>query len=304
MSMPMNTGTFARLIYPGVNEFFMTKYNEHKAEYPVLFDTFTSKRNFEEDVALVGFGLMNAKSEMGAVQFDTMRQGYTTRYVHTVYALGFQISRELMEDDLYGQVSRKKASALAFSATQTKEIIAANVYNRAFNSSYVGGDGKELLATDHPNISGGTYANELTTASNISEAALEQACIDLQKFTDDRGNRISVMPRKLIIPVDLEFEVDRILKSPLRYGTANNDLNALKAAGKFPEGVAINHYLTSSTAWFIRTNCPESMKHFKRRGLEFTTDNDWDTENARFKATERYSFGWSDPKGLFGSPGQ
>jgi phage major head subunit gpT-like protein len=219
-----------------------------------------------------------------------------------VYGLGFIITREMVEDDLYGQISKKKASALARSARHTKEIILANIYNRAFNSSYTGGDGKELLATDHPNITGGTYSNELTTAANLSEAALEQACIDIRKYTDDRGLRIAVMPKKLILPVDLEFEAHRILRSDGRVGTALNDPNALKDMGKFGS-VVLNNYLTSTTAWFIRTDVEDGMKYFQRRGMEFTTDNDWSTENAMFKVTERYSGGWSDPKGLFGSPG-
>ncbi len=303
MSTPMNTGTLARLLYPGVNKFFLNKYAEHDQQWDKLFETYDSKRNFEEDVGIVGFGLMNSKPEMASVQYDAMKQGHTVRYTHVTYALGFIISRELVEDNLYSEISLKKASMLAFSARQTKEIIAANVYNRAETSGYVGGDAKTLLATDHPNVSGGTYSNRLTVAANLSEAALEQACIDIRKYTDDRGNRISIMPKSLIIPVDLEFEADRILKTAGRVGTNNNDLNALKAAGKFPGGVHINNYLTSTTAWFIRTNCPEGMKHFKRRGMEFTTDNDFDTENAKFKATERYVFGWTDPKAVYGSAG-
>lgn len=303
MSMPMTTGGLARTLFPGVNAFFMNKYKEHDQQWDKLFNSYDSKRNFEEDVGLIGFGLMSRKDELAPVTYDSMKQGWTVRYYMTVYALGFMVSRELVEDNLYSEVSLKKASMLAMSARQTKEIIAANVYNRAFNSSYTGGDGKELCATDHPNVSGSTYANELTTAANISEAALEQACIDIRKWTDDRGNRMNFKPQSLILPVDLEFEIDRILKTPGRVGTANNDINVLKTMGKFPKGVHVNNYLTSTTAWFIRTDCPESMKHFKRRALEFTTDNDFDTENAKFKATERYAFGWTDPKGCFGSPG-
>lgn len=303
MSVPMTTGSLAKLLYPGVNKFFLNKYAEHKEQWNELFDTFDSKRNFEEDVAIVGFGLMNTKPELASIQYDAMRQGHTVRYTHIVYALGFQISRELVEDNLYSEVSLKKASMLAFSARQTKEIVAANVYNRAETSGYNGGDGVTLLSTAHPNVSGSTYSNRLTVAANLSEAALEQAAIDIRKYTDDRGNRIAIMPQKLILPVDLEFEAARILKSIGRVGTANNDLNALKSLGTFPGGYTCNNYFTSTTAWFIRTNCPEGMKHFKRRGVEFTTDNDFDTENAKFKATERYSFGWTDPKAVYGSAG-
>lgn len=303
MSMPMTTGSLAKLIYPGVNKFFLNKYDEHKVEFTDLFDKYTSKRNFEEDVAIVGFSLMPAKSELAPVSMDTMRQGYTVRYIMVVYGLGFMISRELVEDNLYSEVSLKKATALAFSARQTKEVIAANVYNRAFNSSYTGGDGSALAVNNHANVSGGTYSNILTTAANMSEAALEQASVDIMKYTDDRGLRIAVIPETLIIPPDIMFEAERILHSPARVGTPNNDLNALNAMGKFPGGVKVNHYLTSATAWFIRTNCPEGMKYFERRGLEFTTDNDWDTENAKFKATERYAFGWTDAKAIYATPG-
>jgi hypothetical protein len=303
MSMPMNTGSFARLLYPGINKIFLNKYKEHEPQWTKLFDQYTTRRNFEEDLAVSGFGLMVQKGELAPVTFDSMRQGWQARYLMTTYALGFMISRELMEDNLYSEMSMKKASMLAFSARQTKEIIAANVYNRAFTSGYTGGDGSVLLVSSHPNISGGTYSNVLSTAANISEAALEQACIDIRKYVDDRGNRVNFNPQSLILPVDQEFEIERILKSPLRYGTANNDMNVLKSSGKFPKGVHLNNYLTSTTAWFIRTDCPEGMKYFSRRGLEFTTDNDWDTENAKFKATERYSFGWTDPKALYGTPG-
>lgn len=303
MSMPMTTGSLARLIYPGVNKFFLNKYNEHKEQYTALFDEFASKRNYEEDVGMVGFGLMSEKPELASITYDTMRQGWTKRYTHTVYALGFMISRELIEDNLYSEIALKKASMLAFSARQTKEIIAANVYNRAFTSGYTGGDGIILGSASHPNVSGGTYSNILATAANFSEAALEQACIDIRKYTDDRGNRINMKPLSLHLPVDLEFEAHRVLSSSLRVGTANNDPNALKDLGKFPGGVHFNNYFTSTTAWHIRTDCPEGMKHFKRRAMEFNTDNDFDTENAKFKCTERYSFGWTDPKGYYGTPG-
>jgi hypothetical protein len=302
MSSPITTGSLAKLLWPGVNEFFMTKYKDHKEQWTELFEQYSSKRNFEEDVAMTDLGLLAEKAEGAPITYDTVKQGYTKRYQHTVYGLGFIITREMVEDDLYGQISKKKASALARSARHTKEIIAANVYNRAFNTSYLGGDGKALLVSDHPNVTGGTYSNILSTAANLSEAALEQACIDIRKYTDDRGLRINVGIKKLILPVDLEFEAQRILKSTGRVGTTNNDLNALNEMGKFGT-VVLNNFLTSTTAWFIRTDVDDGMKFFQRRGMEFTTDNDWSTENAMFKVTERYSLGWSDPKGLYGTPG-
>ena len=225
-----------------------------------------------------------------------------TRYQQVTYALGFIITREIMEDDQYDVVGQRKAQGLAFSMRQSKEIIAANVYNRAFNSSYTGGDGKELLATDHPLFAGGTWANELSTASDLSEASLEQAHIDIAGFTNDRGLLISVRPKALIIPRQLMFEAKRITAPTGRPGTDTNDVNAMKAMGLVPE-VVVNHYLTDTDAWFLRTDAPHGMKYFERRGDSFDMDNDFDTENAKYKATARYSFGWTDPRGLFGSPG-
>ena len=302
MSAPMTTGSLARLIYPGVNKFFQTKYNDHETQWTDLFDSFTANRNFVEDVALTGLGLMSEKSELAPISYDTMGQSYTTRYTMAVYALGFQISKELIEDDLYKEMSQKKASALARSARHTQEIIAANVYNRAFTAGYTGGDGKVLGASDHPNKNGGTYSNILSTAANLSEAAIEQAIIDIKKWTDDRGLRINVKPKSLIIPVDLEFEADRLFNSTLRSGTADNDKKS-KAFGMFPGGVKVNNFLTSTTAWFIRTDCPEGMKFFERRAMAFDTDNDFDTETAKFKCTHRYAYGWTDPKSFYGTAG-
>ena len=242
------------------------------------------------------------KPEGAPITFDSERQAFITRYNHVVYALGFVITREIMDDDQYDVVGQRKAQGLAYSMRQTKEIVAANTYNRAFNSSFVGGDGKELLATDHPNFAGGTFANELTTAADLSEAALEQACIDIAGFTNDRGLLIAAKPKTLIIPRQLMFEAKRILGTDGQVYSADNTLNAIKAMGMIPE-VVVNHYLTDTDAWFIRTDVPHGMKHFERRADAFEMDNDFDTENAKFKATARYSFGWTDPRGLFGSPG-
>lgn len=212
------------------------------------------------------------------------------------------VTREAMEDDQYDVVAEKRARGLAFSMRQTKEIVGANVFNRAFNPAYTGGDGKEMIATDHPNAVGGTWSNELSTAANLSEAALEQACIDMGKWTNDRGLRIAVMPKSLHIPVDLEFEANRILKSQYRVGTPNNDVSALVSMGKFGTP-KINHYFTSTTAWFIRTQVQDSLKYFARREDSFEEDNSFDNETAKFKASARYSFGWTDPRGVYGSTG-
>lgn len=300
--MAINTSSFAKALYPGVNKWYGAAYDEYPVEYLKLFDKNSSKRNFEEDVGQSGFGLASEKSEGGAISYDTARQGFTTRYTHVVYGLGFVITREMVEDDLYETIGKKKAQALAFSMRQTKEIVAANVYNRAFTAGYTGGDGSILCVSSHPNIAGGTQSNVIATAADLSEAALEQACIDIAGFTDDRGNAIAVRPKQLIIPRQLIWEAKRILGTDGRVDTPNNDLNALKTLGSIPEVVA-NHYLTDTDAWFVRTDARDGMKYFERRADEFTMDNDFDTENAKFKATGRYVFGWSDWRGVYGSAG-
>jgi hypothetical protein len=298
----MNSSTFAKALWPGVNAWYGKAYDEFDVEYTKLFEKFTSSRAFEEDVGVSSFGLAIQKPEGSPIAYDSERQGFITRYNHVVYALGFIITREIMEDDQYDVVGQKKAQGLAFSMRQTKEVIAANVYNRAFSGTYTGGDGVALLATNHPNIAGGTFSNKIAVDADLSEAALEQAVIDVSAFTNDRGLRIAVKPQSLILPWQLAFEAQRILKSTQRVGTSNNDLNALNSMGLFKD-VVINHYLTDNDAWFIRTNVKHGMKYFERRGDEFGTDNDFDTENAKFKASARYSFGWTDPRGLYGSAG-
>jgi len=298
----ITTTSFAKAIAPGVNKWYGDAYKDWASEWDKIFPTFKSKRSYEEDVSYSGLGLASVKTQGAALTYDDMRQGFTTRYSHVVYALGFIITREMYEDDLYGIIGKKKAGALAKSMRQTKETVAANVLNRAFTSTYTGGDGKELCATDHPNVAGGTFANELTTAADLSEAALEQATIDIAAFTDDRGLKMAARPTKLVIPPQLMFEAHRILKSSLQVDTANNNANALKDMG-IVRDIIVNHYLTDSDAWFLLTDVNDGLKHFERRPDAFEMDNDFDTENAKFKATARYSFGWSDPKGIYGSPG-
>lgn len=302
MSGVITTGSFAKSLWPGVNKWYGKSYDEYPVEWTALFEQHKSNRAFEEDVGTSGLGLAVVKSEGSPVTFDSERQGFTTRYQHVTYALGFVVTREAFDDDLYDIVGQKKAQALAFSMRQTKEIIAANVYNRATTSGYTGGDGVVLLSASHVNVAGGTYSNIIATASDLSEAALEQASIDIQNFTNDRGLRIAVVPKCLIIPTNLEFEAMRILKSDGRVGTDNNDMNVIKTLGTIPT-VHKNHYLVDTDAWFIRTNVQDGMKYFERRADSFDMDNDWDTENAKFKATARYSFGWTDPRGLYGSMG-
>ena len=303
MSGVITTSHFGKALWPGINAWYGKAYEDYPVEYTDLFDTFKSSKAFEEDVMVSSFGLAPVKEEGAPIQYDSEQQGFISRYSHVTYALGFIITREMFDDDQYDIVGQRRAQALARSMRQTKETVAANVYNRAFNSSYTGGDGKELCATDHPNVAGGTWSNELATAADLSEAALEQAVIDMMAWTDDRGLLIAAMPEKLILPPELIFEAERILETPLRVGTADNDVNALKNLGKFRGGVTVNHYLTDADAWFIRTNVANGMKHFERKADSFAEDNDFDTDNAKFKASARYSFGWSDPRGIFGSPG-
>ena len=298
----ITTGSFAKALWPGVNVWYGKEYNEYPVEWDKLFDKFTSNRAFEEDVGVSSFGLAAVKPEGSPISYDSERQGFITRYNHVVYALGFIITREMMEDDLYDVVGQRKAQGLAFSMRQTKEIIAANVYNRAFNSSYTGGDGVSLINASHPAVAGGTWSNQIGTAADLSEAALEQACIDIAGFTNDRGLLIGVRPESLIISRYMPFEARRILGSDGRVGTDNNDLNAIKDMGMIPKTI-VNHYLTDTDAWFIRTNVKNGMKYFERRADAFDMDNDWDTENAKFKATARYSFGWTDARALYGSQG-
>lgn len=298
----INSSSFAKALWPGVNTWYGKAYNEYPVEWDKLFTKFTSRKQFEEDVGVSSFGLAVVKPEGAPIQYDSERQAFITRYQHIVYALGFIITREIFEDDQYDVVGQRKAQGLAFSMRQSKEVIAANVYNRAQTSGYVGGDGVTLLSASHPNWAGGTWSNILATAADLSEASLEQACIDIAGFTNDRGLKIAVRPKKLIIPKETMFEASRILKSELRVGTANNDANVLKNMGMIPETI-VNHYLTDTDRWFIMTDVQNGMKYFERRGDEFGMDEDFDTENAKYKATARYSFGWTDPRALFGSAG-
>lgn len=298
----INSGSFAKALWPGVNAWYGKAYDQYPEEYTKLFDTFKSSKAFEEDVGVSSFGLAVQKSEGAPISYDSERQAFITRYQHAVYALGFIITREMMEDDQYDVVGQRKAQGLAFSMRQTKEVIGANVYNRAFTNGYYGGDGSTLLSTTHPNIKGGSWSNRIATDSDLSEASLEQACIDIAGFTNDAGLLIAVRPETLIIPRQLIFEAKRILETDGRVGTDNNDLNAIRTLGSIPN-IVTNHFLVDTDAWFIRTNVQNGMKYMERRADSFDMDNDWDTENAKFKATARYAFGWTDPRALYGSQG-
>lgn len=302
MSGIINSSSFAKALWPGINAWYGKAYGEYPVEWTKLFEQHKSTRQFEEDVGVSSFGLAVVKPEGAPISYDSERQAFITRYNHVVYALGFVITREIMEDDQYDVVGQRKAQGLAFSMRQTKEIVAANVYNRAITAGYVGGDGVTLLSTAHPNFAGGTWSNRLSTDADLSEAALEQAHIDIAGFTNDRGLLISVRPKSLIIARQNMFEAKRLTAPDGRPGVDTNDVNALKALGMVPE-VVVNHYLTDPDAWFIRTDVPHGMKYFERRADSFEQDNDFDTENAKYKATARYSFGWTDPRGLYGSMG-
>jgi len=299
----VTTGAFAKALWPGVNAWYGKAYNEHEVQYTALFEKYTSKRAYEEDVGISSYGLAPIKPEGRAIQYDAEQQGFTTRYTHFVVAKGFIVTREAFEDDLYNVVGERRAKGLAFSMRQTKETHGANVYNRHQNASYTGGDGVVLSSTAHVNVAGGTWSNRSSTNAALSEASLEQAWIDMAAWTNDRGLKIAVKPTKLILPTALAFEATRILKSPNRVATANNDISALRNFGGMPLDFSVNHYLTSTTAWFLRTNAPDGMKYFERRGDSFDMDNDFDTENAKFKASSRYVFGWTDPRGLYSSAG-
>jgi len=301
MSGIISTGNFPKALWPGVKKWYGQEYSDYPVQFDKLFDKSTSDRAWEEIVGTSGLGLAVVKAEGGAVTYDSEQQGFTSRFQHVNYALGFIITQEMMEDDQYMLVGERRSKALARSMRQTKEINGANVYNRAFNSSYTGGDGVCMVSASHPNIAGGTWSNKITTAADLSEAALEQAVIDIQGYTDDRGLLIAVTPKALIIPRQLAFEAQRILKSDGRVGTDNNDPNVLKMMGSIPQ-VVVNQFLTDSDAWFIRTS-EDGLHYFERKADTFAQDNDFDTENAKFKASGRYSFGWSDPRSIYGSAG-
>jgi hypothetical protein len=294
----ITTGAHPKALWPGMHAFFGASYKEWPEEYREIFSIEKSSKNYEEDTLVTGFGLAPVKSQGGSVSYEGETQGFTQRYSHTVYGLGYIVTEEEMEDNLYEIVSRRRIKRLSFSMRQTKEIVGANVLNRAFNSSYTGGDAKELLSTAHP-ASSGDYANKLATDADLSEAALEDMVILIGQAKNDKGLQIALRPTKLLIPVNLQFDAKRILKSEYQSGTANNDINALKGMFDY----SVNHYLTDTDAWFLKTDCPNGLTMFERRALSFTQDNDFDTANAKAKATMRFSVGWTDPRGLYGSAG-
>ena len=300
--MAITRGQLVKELEPGLNALFGLEYNRYDNEHAEIYDVETSDRAFEEEVMLSGFGNAAVKAEGQGVTFDSANETFTARYTNETIALAFSITEEAIEDNLYDRLASRYTKALARSMSNTKQVKAANVLNNAFDSSFAGGDGKELCATDHP-IVAGTFRNELSTSADLNETSLEQSLIDIAAFTDERGLKIAARGIKMIIPTELQFTADRLLKSQGRTGTADNDINAIASMGMIPQGYTVNHFLTDTDAFFIKTDVPNGMKMFVRSPIKTAMEGDFDTGNVRYKARERYSFGFSDPRGMFGSPG-
>jgi len=301
--MAINRAQLVKELEPGLNALFGLEYARYENEHEEIFDTETSERAFEEEVMLSGFGEAPVKGEGAAVSYDYAQETFTARYSHETVALAFSLTEEAIEDNLYDTLSSRYTRALARSMSQTKQIKAANVLNNGFNSSFPGGDGKELFATDHPSLTAGDQSNEPSTAADLNETSLENAMIDIAAFKDERGLKVNVQARKLIVPPQLQFVADRLLNTPNRVATSDNDINALRNMGMLPEGYTVNHFLTDTDAFFIKTDSPNGLKHFVRSGIKTGMEGDFETGNVRYKARERYSFGFSDWRGMYGSPG-
>jgi hypothetical protein len=300
--MAISRGQLVKELEPGLNALFGLEYKRYENQHDEIFDTESSDRAFEEEVMLSGFANAQVKPEGSGVTFDNAQETFTARYTHDTIALAFAITEEAIEDNLYDRLSSRYTKALARSMANTKQVKAANVLNNAFDGSYAGGDGKALLATDHPTIAG-SFSNELAVSADLNETSLEQSLIDIAAFTDERGLKIAARGVKMIIPSELQFTAERLMKSAQRTGTADNDINAVVSMGMVPQGYVVNNYLTDTDAFFIKTDVPNGMKMFSRSPIKTSMEGDFDTGNVRYKARERYSFGWSDPRGIFGSPG-
>ena len=300
--MAISRSQLVKELEPGLNALFGLEYQNYANEHAEIFDTENSDRAFEEEVMLSGFANAQVKGEGQGVSYDQAQETFTARYTHDTIALAFSITEEAIEDNLYDRLASRYTKALARSMANTKQVKAANVLNNAFDSSFAGGDGKELCATDHP-IVAGTFSNELATAADLSETSLEQALIDIAAFVDERGLKIAARGMKLIIPSELQFTAERLMKSAGQTGGNNNDVNAVVSMGMVPQGYVVNHYLTDTDAFFIKTDVPNGLKHFVRSPINTKMEGDFDTGNVRYKARERYSFGFSDPRGIFGTPG-
>ena len=301
--MAISRAQLLKELLPGLNALFGLEYARYGEEHKEIYESETSERSFEEETKLSGFSAAPVKNEGSAIAYDNAQEAWTTRYNHETIALGFSITEEAIEDNLYDSLSARYTKSLARAMAYTKQVKAAAVLNNGFSGSYAGGDGVALFSASHPLVSGGVNANTPATQVDLNETSLEAAVIQIAAWTDERGLLIAAKPRKLVVPPALMFVATRLLDTELRVGTADNDINALKNNGSIPEGYTVNHFLTDSNAWFLTTDVPNGMKHFVRTPLQNSMDGDFDTGNVRYKARERYSFGVSDPLGIFGSPG-
>jgi hypothetical protein len=301
--MAISRAQLLKELLPGLNALFGMEYGRYGEEHKEIYETETSERSFEEETKLSGFSAAPVKNEGAAIAYDNAQEAWTTRYNHETIALGFSITEEAIEDNLYDSLSARYTKGLARAMAYTKQVKAAAVINNGFSANYVGGDGVPLFSTAHPLVAGGVNSNRPATAADLNETSLEAAVIQIAAWTDERGLLIAAKPRKLIVPPALQFVATRLLETNLRVGTNDNDINALKNNGSIPEGYTINHYLTDTNGWYLTTDVPNGLKHFVRSPLQNSMDGDFDTGNVRYKARERYSFGWSDPLGIFGSPG-
>ena len=301
--MAISRAQLLKELLPGLNALFGLEYARYGEEHKEIYETEKSERSFEEETKLAGFGAAPVKNEGSAIAYDNAQEAFTARYNHETIALGFSITEEAVEDNLYDSLSARYTKALARGMAYTKQVKAASVLNNGFSSSYLGGDGVALFSTAHPLVNGGTNSNRPTTGADLNETSLEAAVIQIAQWTDEKGLLIAAKPRKLIVPTNLMFVATRLLETSLRVGTTDNDINALKNNGSIPEGYTVNHFLTDTNGWYLTTDVPNGMKHFERMPLTNSMDGDFDTGNVRYKARERYSFGWSDPLGMYGSPG-
>ena len=300
--MAISRSQLVKELEPGLNALFGLEYKRYENEHEEIFDKETSERAFEEEVMLSGFGNAAVKAEGSGVSYDTAQETFTARYTHNTIALAFAITEEAIEDNLYDRLASRYTKALARSMANTKQIYAANVINNGFSTTYPGGDNSPLFSTTHATIAG-TFSNTLATQADLNETSLEQALIDIANLTDERGLKIAALGQKLIIPTALQFTADRLMKSAGRVGTADNDINAIRNMGMVPQGYVVNHFLTDTNGWYVKTDVPNGMKYFERSPIRTSMEGDFETGNVRYKARERYSFGWSDPRGIYGSSG-
>ena len=299
--MAISRAQLLKELLPGLNALFGLEYARYGEEHKEIYETETSERSFEEETKLSGFSAAPVKNEGSAISYDNAQEAWTARYNHETIALGFSITEEAIEDNLYDSLSARYTKGLARAMAYTKQVKAASVLNNGYNAAYTGGDGQSLFSTAHPLVNGGTNANTFATPSDLNETALEAAVIQIAAWTDERGLLIAAKPRKLVVPPSLMFVATRLLETELRVGTNNNDINAIQNNGSIPEGYTVNHFLTSTNTWFLTTDVPNGLKHFERIPLQNSMDGDFDTGNVRYKSRERYSFGWSDPLGVFSS---